>query len=125
VAVAQRYLDAFAGGDADAVAALVTDDFVNEHLSELGSGCVGRDEYRRRLPGFLAEFGDLRYTVEAISALDRAGEVVARYRLTATYETMPIDIVGVMWFAVRDGKVARRTDVWDSLTFLRQTGRAD
>jgi hypothetical protein len=103
----------------------VTDDFVNEHLSELGSGCVGRDEYRRRLPGFLAEFGDLRYTVEAISALDRVGEVVARYRLTATYETMPIDIVGVMWFAVRDGKVARRTDVWDSLTFLRQTGRAD
>lgn len=123
--VAQRYLDAFAGGDPDAVAALVTDDFVNEHLSELGSGCVGRDEYRRRLPGFLAEFGDLRYTVEAISALDRVGEVVARYRLTATYETMPIDIVGVMWFAVRDGKVARRTDVWDSLTFLRQTGRAD
>jgi steroid delta-isomerase-like uncharacterized protein len=125
VGVAQRYLDAFAGGDPDAVAALVTDDFVNEHLSELGSGCVGRDEYRRRLPGFLAEFGDLRYTVEAISALDRVGEVVARYRLTATYETMPIDIVGVMWFAVRDGKVARRTDVWDSLTFLRQTGRAD
>lgn len=125
MAVVQRYLDAFAGGDPDTVAALVTDDFVNEHLSELGSGCVGRDEYRRRLPDFLTMFGGLRYTVDAISALDRVGEVVARYRLTATYESTPIDISGVMWFVVRDGRVARRTDVWDSLTFLRQTGQAD
>ena len=32
------------------------------------------------------------------------------------------DIPGVMLFEIRDGLIARRTDVWDSLTFLRQTG---
>lgn len=123
-AVVLRYLDAFAVGDPDAIAALVSDDFVNEHLSALGAGSRGRDEYRHRLPDFLAMFQGLRYGVEAISALDRADEVVVRYRLTATYDDQPVDIVGVMWFVVREGKVARRTDVWDSLTFLRQTGQA-
>ncbi len=125
VGVAQRYLDAFAGADPDVISALVTDDFVNEHLAELGGGCVGRTEYRQRLPGFLGTFVGARYTVVAIGALDLDGQVVARYRFNAEYEGTPIDIPGVMWFEVRDGLVARRTDVWDSLTFLRQTGQAD
>jgi hypothetical protein len=30
-----------------------------------------------------------------------------------------------MLFQLRDGLIARRTDVWDSLTFLRQTGAVD
>jgi hypothetical protein len=36
-----------------------------------------------------------------------------------------IDLPGVMLFAVRADRVARRTDVWDSLTFLRQTGAVE
>lgn len=51
-----------------------------------------------------------------------AGDVVVRYRFAATYEDTPIDVPGVMWFDVVDGLIARRTDLWDSLTFLRQTG---
>jgi steroid delta-isomerase-like uncharacterized protein len=128
VDVVRRYLAAFGSGDPDAVAACVTDDFVNEHLSELGSGCEGRDEYRRRLPGFLSTFAGARYSIVDVGALDRTDvvdAVVARYRFEATYEGTPIDIPGVMWFEVRDGRVARRTDLWDSLTFLRQTGQAD
>jgi ketosteroid isomerase-like protein len=125
VDVARRYLDAFADADPDAISALVTDDFVNEHLAELGDGCVGRPEYRRRLPGFLGTFIGARYTVVTIGGLDLDGQVVARYRFTAHYDGTPIDIPGVMWFEVRDGLVARRTDLWDSLTFLRQTGQAD
>ena len=125
VEIAQRYLDAFADADPDVISSLVTEDFVNEHLAELGSGCVGRAEYRRRLPDFLGTFVGARYTVVAIGALDLDGQVVARYRFEAHYEGTPIDIPGVMWFEVRDGLVARRTDLWDSLTFLRQTGQAD
>ncbi len=125
VEIAQRYLDAFADADPDVISALVTEDFVNEHLAELGGGCVGRAEYRRRLPGFLGTFVGARYTVVAIGALDLDGQVVARYRFNAHFEGTPIDIPGVMWFEVRDGLVARRTDLWDSLTFLRQTGQAD
>ncbi len=124
VAVVRQYLDAFTSADPDAIAAVVTDDFVNEHLSELGSGCTGRDEYRRRLPGFLAMFAGARYVIEAIGALGDT-EVVARYRFQADYEGTPIDIPGVMWFDVRDDLIARRTDLWDSLTFLRQTGQSD
>ena len=113
-----------ASADPDAIAVLVTDDFVNEHLSELGSGCTGRDEYRRRLPGFLSTFARARYVVDAIGELG-GDEVVARYRFEAEYEGTPIDIPGVMWFEVRDGLISHRTDLWDSLTFLRQTGQAD
>jgi hypothetical protein len=108
----------------------VTDDFVNEHLAELGFGSVGRDEYRSRLPGFLTAFAGARYTVVTLGVLAETdppahGDVVVRYRFEANHEGTTIDLPGVMWFAVRDGLVARRTDLWDSLTFLRQTGQAD
>ncbi len=132
VDVARRYLAAFASGDPDAIVDLVSDDFRNEHLSELGTGSTGRAEYRSRLPGFLETFVGARYTVEAIGELVRSGpdrsdrtDVVARYRFEAAYEGTPIDIVGVMWFEVRSGLIVRRTDLWDSLTFLRQTGQED
>ena len=119
------YLASFAAVDPDAVAAHVTDDFVNEHLSELGSGCVGRDEYRQRLPGFLSTFAGARYTVLTLAEISTpgAGDVVVRYRFEAAYEGTPIDIPGVMWFDVHDGLISRRTDLWDSLTFLRQTNQ--
>jgi ketosteroid isomerase-like protein len=120
---AHRYLEALSAGDPDAVAALVTEDFVNEHTSALGSGCVGRAEYRERLPGFLGQFSGLRY--DAVETITESDRVAVRYRLTATVDGHPIDIPGVMLIEVRDTLVARRTDVWDSLTFLRQVGAAD
>ncbi len=131
--IVRSYLASFETGDPDAVAACVTDDFVNEHLAELGSGCHDRDEYRRRLPDFLSTFVGARYSVVTLAEVVETaadsdvgtGGVVARYRFEATYEGTPIDIPGMMWFDVRDGLIARRTDLWDSLTFLRQTGQAD
>jgi hypothetical protein len=45
--------------------------------------------------------------------------------MTANFDGHPIDIPGVMLFEIRDGLVAHRTDVWDSLTFLRQTGAVE
>lgn len=133
--IVRAFLASFETGDPDAVAASVTMDFVNEHLSELGSGCTGRDEYRRRLPQFLSTFVGARYSIVSLAEVvettadSDAGSadvvVVVRYRFHASYEGAAIDIPGAMWFEVRDGLVARRTDLWDSLTFLRQTGQAD
>jgi len=120
--IVTAYLTSFATGDPDAVAAYVTDDFVNEHLSELGSGCIGRDEYRQRLPGFLSAFVGARYTIISLGEIATTGDVVARYRFEATYDGIAIDIPGVMWFEVRGGLISKRTDLWDSLTFLHQTG---
>ncbi len=133
-AVAHAYLAALGGADPAAVAALVSDDFVNEHIAELGSGCVGRSEYARRLPGFFEMFPNRRYTIEetAVGAsLDSsvrrehgpaAVEVIVRYRFGADVGDVRIDIPGVMWITVRDGTIVRRLDSWDSLTFHRQTG---
>lgn len=121
--VAEAYLRALSSADVDRVVSLVTADFVNEHTSELGSSLVGRDAYAERLPGFLAQFAALQYEiVDTITDGDRAA---IRYRMTANCGGHPIDIPGVMLFHVVDGLVARRTDVWDSLTFLRQTGAVE
>lgn len=120
--VALAYLDAFSTADPDRIAALVTDDFVNEHTAALGAGCVGRDEYRTRLPGFLSSFAGLRYDVEDVVA--DGDRVAVAYTMRASHDGHPIEIRGVMWIVVRDGLVARRTDYWDALTFLRQTDQA-
>ena len=121
-AVARSYVESFATGDPDLVAGHVTDDFVNEHTAALGSGCVGRDEYRSRLPGFLSTFAGLHYAIEDVVADgDRA---MVPYTMHATHDGHPVTIRGVMRIEVRDGKVARRVDYWDALTFLKQVGQA-
>ncbi len=120
--IATGYLQALGGDDPDAVIAFVSDDFRNEHFSALGSNSTGRDEYRRRLPGFMDAFRGRHYEIEAV--VEQRREVVARYRLTAESEGTPIDIPGMMWITVDNGLITRRIDCWDSLTFLRQTGAA-
>lgn len=116
------YLAAFATGDADQVVAHVTDDFVNEHTAALGSGCEGRAEYARRVPGFLASMPGLRYEVEDVVA--DGDKVVAAYTLHAQVNERDVAVRGVMRFDVRSGLIARRVDYWDSLVFQRQAGLA-
>ena len=121
-AVARSYLESFATADPDTVAAHVTDDFINEHTAALSSGCEGKDEYRRRLPGFLASFAGLRYDIEDLIAED--DRATAAYTMRATYEGHEIAVRGVMRFVVRDGLVAHRIDYYDALGFLKQIGKA-
>jgi ketosteroid isomerase-like protein len=120
-AVAREYLQSFATGDPDLVAARVTDDFVNEHTAALASGCTGKIEYRRRLPDFLASFSGLRYEIEDLVA--EGDRVMAAYTMRATYEDHAIAVRGVMRFSIRDGLVAHRVDYYDALGFLQQIGR--
>jgi ketosteroid isomerase-like protein len=117
--VARSYVESFASADPDVIAAHVADGFVNEHASALGSACRGRDEYRRRLPGFLASLPGLRYDVEQV--IGDGPTVAVPYRLTAVSDGHRVDLRGVMVIEVVDGAIARRTDYWDALTFLRQT----
>ena len=97
----RSYLASFAAGDPDAIAAHVAADFVNEHASALGRGSSGADEYRSRLPGFLASLPraararllavpDLCYDVASVIA--DGLRVAVEYRLTATSEGHLIDI---------------------------------
>ena len=120
-AVVRRYLGAFDRRDPDEIAQLVADDFVNEHVAALGEGSRGRDEYRDRLPRFLASFVDLHYEIEdVVAAGDRA---VVTYVLTARWQgTTPVRLRGAQRIVVRDDRVAVRTDYWDGDTFRQQIG---
>jgi ketosteroid isomerase-like protein len=118
----RSYLASFATGEPDTVASHVADDFVNDHTAALGSGCEGRAEYRSRLPGFLSTFDGLRY--DDVVVIGDGPRLAATYRMRATHEGHDVDIRGVMVFDVAGDLIARRTDYWDSLTFLRQVGQA-
>lgn len=124
---ALSYLASFGGGDPDRIAAHVTDGFVNDHASALGAACAGREEYRRRLPGFLASMPGLRY--EPGAPIVDGDRVAAPYELHATGTdpdgaVVPVRIRGVMLLRFDGALIAERLDVWDALTYLRQTGRA-
>ncbi len=122
------YLAALNGGDPDAVADRVTEDFVNEHTSARGRSLTGRAAYRERLPGFLAAFAGLRYEVEELLADgDRAA---VAYRMTARMQrdgapAVPVDVRGVFRFRVRDGLVTARADYWDGEVVAAQIAAAD
>lgn len=120
----RRYLAAFATGDPDVVAACVAPGFVNEHTAALGSGCVGRDAYRERLPGFLAGMANLVYEVEDV-VVD-GSRAVATYTMRADWEgRVPIEVRGAQRLVVdADGLVVHRTDYWDSAVFLVQADPA-
>jgi predicted ester cyclase len=114
------YLAAFATGDAEAVVDNVTADFVNEHTSALGSGCTGRDEYARRVPGFLLSMPGLYYEVEDVVACD--DRVVVAYTLHTHVNHRDVAVRGVMRFRVQDDLISHRIDYWDSLVFKQQAG---
>jgi steroid delta-isomerase-like uncharacterized protein len=117
------YLDALNAHDADHIAACVTDDFFNEHTSAAGVSVRGRDAYRERLDGFLAQFTDLRYDVEAL-LVDGDGAAVP-YTMRCTWRDdagvgHPVELRGMFRFVVRCGLIAHRVDYWDA-DFTRQT----
>lgn len=118
-AVARSYMTSFATGDPDAVAAHVADDFVNEHTAALGSGCVGRDAYRERLPGFLSDMAGLVYDVEHV-VVDGSTAAVF-YTMTAKWQgETPIEVRGAQRLEVRADRITHRVDYWDSKVFLDQ-----
>ena len=120
-AVCVAYLAAFATGDPELVLAHVADDFINVHTAALGKGSVGIDEYRRRLPEFLASMPELHYEIEDVVAT--GDRVVIPYVLHARVNDREIAVPGVMRFVVDgDGCIAQRTDYWDSEVFRRQAG---
>ena len=131
VATVAAYLAALNSRDPDRIAALVTDDFINEHTSPSRQGVRGRDAYRARLDDFLSTFPKLDYEVE--DTVVEGAKVVVAYRLRADRlgdgadrSPKPIDVRGVFRFVLRDGAIAHRVDYFDRITVEQQIGvRAD
>lgn len=120
-AAVEAYLAALNAHDADAVAACVAEDFVNEHTSSMGQSRKGRAEYRAALTGFLEYFGDLRYVPESILVDGESAAVpyVMTFRMRSAGDR-PVRVRGVFVFTVADGLITRRTDYWDSGEVQRQ-----
>jgi len=117
-----RYVEALNAHDADAIAACVGEDFVNEHTSALGRSVTGRTGYRANLTGFLAGFLDLRYEVEdLIVEGDRAALAYRMSFRSASAGGRQVRVRGMFRFRVgADGLIAHRTDYWDSGEVRRQ-----
>ncbi|MEM9034304.1 MAG: nuclear transport factor 2 family protein [Actinomycetota bacterium] len=122
-AVVLAYLDALNHADVDRACALVGPEFHNEHTSGLASSLRGREAYRERLPGFLADFVGLRYRHEAVIVAGERVAVPYTMSATVTVETGPRDIRlrGCFVFQVVDGLIVHRLDYWDGTEYLRQT----
>jgi steroid delta-isomerase-like uncharacterized protein len=128
LATVRAYLAALNRGDADAVAACVSEDFVNEHTSALGESITGRQAYRRRLEQFLARFRGLRYEEE--QTITEGPLVAVAYRMSASWRRpgadpsgeRPFLIRGIFRFRVEAGLIVHRVDYWDSADFERQVG---
>lgn len=121
-ALATSYLESFVTADPDAIAAHVSEDFVNIHTAALGQSCKGRKAYRKRLPGFLDSMPGLAYEVEDVVAQDN--RVMVTYRMTALWDVQtPISIRGVQRLVFADGLICERTDYWDAAVFLLQADK--
>ncbi|MGA8296362.1 MAG: ester cyclase [Acidimicrobiales bacterium] len=128
-AVVEAYIGALNDRNADAVAALVGDDFFNEHISQRGDSIRGRDKYRKRLDGFFRSMQDMHYEIERMVAV--ADEVVVAYRMSARWRDAaedndsspkPFSIRGVFWFEVTSGRITHRVDYRDGVDFEQQVG---
>jgi steroid delta-isomerase-like uncharacterized protein len=120
-AAVEAYLAALNAHDADAVAACVAEDFVNEHTSSLGHSRRGRAEYRAALTGFLENFGDLHYAPERVLVDGESAAVpyIMTFRMRSAGDR-PVRVRGVFVFTVAGGLITRRTDYWDSGEVQRQ-----
>ena len=118
--ISTSYLRSFSSGDPIVVANHVTDDFENNQMGVFGESIKGKTAYIQRLKPFLAKFKDLRYSTSNIIA---DGEKVAlAYDMTCSVDEHPIRMQGVMMITISDGLIRERSDYWDGLSFLRQTG---
>jgi steroid delta-isomerase-like uncharacterized protein len=117
-ATVRDYLDALNRGEADAIAACVSEDFINEHTSTLGETIVGREAYHKRVSQFLQSFAELHYDIE--SMIVDGGEVAVPYRMSAVWRERPFTIRGMFRFTVEQGLIVHRVDYWDSADFMRQ-----
>jgi len=122
--ICARYLAAFSTGDPDLVASFVDDGFINEHTAALGSGCVGRDEYRKRLPNFMASMPGLRYELESQVVDVDSSTVANAYTLHARVNDRDVAVRGLLRIHLdpTSGLILDRTDYWDSKVFLEQAG---
>jgi ketosteroid isomerase-like protein len=119
VELAIKYGEAWAAHDAEAIAALHTDDSVF-HLHDVSPAAEGRGAVRRMIAAQLLLIPDLKF--ERVRVHFGADHFVTEYVMSGTAEGHAFAIQGADVFSVRDLLVARKDSYLDWAAFIRQTG---
>ena len=120
VDISLSYLKSFSSGDPILVASHVTDDFENNQMGVIGERIKGKAAYIQRLKSFLIKFKELRYSASNIIA--EAEKVAIAYDMSCSVHGHPIQMQGVMMITIANELIRERSDYWDGLSFLKQTG---
>lgn len=103
----RRFGKAFNKGDADAVAACVTDDFewrLNEGPGPTGRVVRGRDGLKEEFARRAGKSSDVRFSEAKIHY---AGDsIFGTFRMTGSRDGGKIDVYGIDYYQVRDGLIA-------------------
>jgi hypothetical protein len=108
--VVERWVELFNAGDADALAALYSDDAVNHQVAQ--EPVIGREAIRAM---FASEF-DAAEMVCLVEAIHEADNVVALEWMD------PLGLRGCGFFTIRDGQILFQRGYWDKLSFLKLHG---
>jgi ketosteroid isomerase-like protein len=119
VEFAKEYSSGWAVHDADAIAAMHTDDSVFE-LHDVGAPATGRAAVRELIAALLTLVPDLRF--EQKRAHFGADHFVTEYVMKGTADGKPFGIAGADVFTMRDGLVGRKDTYLDWLAYQRQVG---
>ena len=114
------YLRSFESADPELIVKHLSEEFENNQMGLIGKGCKGRAVYQQRLVGFLAQFRNLRYTVDDI--IEIGDRVATAYTMYAEDNDKPVEIRGIMFFSIEKNLITRRSDCWDGLSYLQQMG---
>ena len=106
----QAWVDAFNRADADAVAALYTDDAVNHQVAE--APVEGRAAIHAM---FTREFGAANMVCIPEHIFEDGEWAILEWR-------DPLGLRGCGFFQVRDGRIVFQRGYWDKLSFLRLHG---
>lgn len=90
------------------------------------------DQMKRMVADFRRAFPDLKYHI--LDVVAEGDDVVLRWRQTSTH-TEPlvpghpaggekVDVTGIDWFTVRDGRIVREIAEWNMLGMVQQIGLA-
>lgn len=108
--VLEQFIEAFNRADADALAALYSEDAVNHQVAE--QPLKGREAIRQM---FIDSFATAKMTCIVENIFEDGEWVIMEWR-------DPLGLRGCGFFHVVDGKIIFQRGYWDKLTFLRQLG---
>jgi len=123
---------AWSSGDPGRLLSLFSDDVYYEDVT-IGAVSKGKAALREFATGIFGSFADLKFEPKSrfVSADGRWGSIewVFRGRQTKDFPGIPatnrpFEVRGATVVEFRDGKIARNSDYWDLMTYLKQVGLA-